>query len=145
MCWRVRAGTNAVLGLILVAGAALSAASSAMAQDQLNPEELNRKYQDALAQLRAAQDRRNELTVENEKLTARIAELEKQVTEAQRQAAALAEQSFLLRSHYAAWQAFLRRYPQLAARWKLFIESNPLAQPSDLPEWLDPHPPTTQG
>jgi len=111
----------------------------AMAQDQTNnPEELNRKYQDALAQLKSAQDRKNELAAENEKLHARIADLEKQLDESKRTAATWSEQTFRLRSHYAAWHAFLRRYPVMLERWKLFIEADPLAVPSELPEMLDP-------
>jgi len=56
-----------------------SSPTRSFAQDQPNnnPEELNRKYQDALAQLKSAQDRKNELAAENEKLNARIADLEK--------------------------------------------------------------------
>jgi hypothetical protein len=109
------------------------------AQDQSNnPEELNRKYQDALAQLKSAQDRKNELAAENEKLKASVADLEKQLNEANRQAATFAEQTFRLRSHYAAWHAFLRRYPVLLEKWKLFIESDPLAVPSELPDMVDP-------
>lgn len=114
-------------------------ATSAAAQDQSsNPEELNRKYQDALAQLKAAQDRKNELNTENERLHVRVAELEKQLEEMKRQHATFAEQTFRLRSHYAAWESFLHRYPQLLIRWKVFLERNPLAAPSELPDWVDP-------
>src|SRR4051812_18256967 len=113
--------------------------SQSLAQDQPNnnPEELNRKYQDALAQLKSAQDRKNELAAENEKLNARVGDLEKQLEEAKRTAATFAEQTFRLRSHYAAWHAFLRRYPVLLEKWKLFIEADPLAIPSTFPEILE--------
>ena len=104
-----------------------------------NPEELNRKYQDALAQLKAAQDRKNELATENEKLTARIAELEKQNEELRRQAATFAEQTWKLRMHYAAWESFLkRRSPQLLEKWRVFLERDPLSAPSGLPDLSDP-------
>src|SRR5262252_25046 len=65
----------------------VAAPGRALAQDQNNnPEDINRKYQDALAQLKSAQDRKNELAAENEKLHARIADLEKQLDEQKRTA-----------------------------------------------------------
>jgi predicted nuclease with TOPRIM domain len=104
-----------------------------------NPEELNRKYQDALAQLKAAQDRKNELATENEKLTARIAELEKQNEELRRNSATFAEQTWKLRMHYAAWESFLRsRHPQLLAKWRVFLERDPLMAPATMPDELNP-------
>jgi DNA repair ATPase RecN len=114
------------------------AAMTALAQEQTSPEELNRRYNDTLNQLRAAQDRKNELATENEKLTARVTDLEKQLDEARRQAATFSEQTFRLRVHYAAWLSFVRRYPLLLEKWKLFVEGDPLAAPSSLPEMLDP-------
>lgn len=112
------------------------AASWSVAQDQSNsPEEVNRKYQDALSQLKAAQDRKNELATENEKLNARLAEMQKKLDQANREAASYAQRTFQLRCESAAWQTFLRRYPTLLERWKLFIEADPLSQPSELPEF----------
>ena len=122
-----------------VVAVSMALAIPAAAQDpSSNPEELNRKYQDALAQLKAAQDRKNELATENERLTARVAELEKLLEDARRELATTAQQSFMLRSHYAAWQAFLKRYPVWLERWNIFLESNPLAEPAELPEMFDP-------
>jgi chromosome segregation ATPase len=104
-----------------------------------NPEELNRKYQDALAQLKAAQDRKNELATENEKLTGRIGELEKQNEELKRAAATFAEQTWKLRMHYAAWESFLRtRSPQLLEKWRVFLERDPLSAPAGFPEIAAP-------
>jgi len=97
------------------------------AQDQPNPDDLNKKYQDALAQLKAAQDRKNELANENEQLKARLAELEKQHEECKRTVAGHAEQTFFYRSHYAAWQSFIRRYPRLMLQWEAFLESDILS------------------
>jgi peptidoglycan hydrolase CwlO-like protein len=118
----------------------LAMSGSAAAQNATdNPEELNRKYQDALAQLKAAQDRKNELATENEKLAARIAELERQNEEMKREVATFAEQTWRLRMHYAAWESFLRRrQPQLLEKWKLFLERDPLTAPTTLPEIGDP-------
>lgn len=113
----------------------------ARAQDQTNPEDLNRKYQDALNQLKAAQDRKNELASENEQLKARLAELEAQSEAHQRSAADYARQTFFLRSQYAAWQSFLQRYPRLLSQWQVFLEGNALAAPAQLPDFIDPAPP----
>lgn len=124
---------------IWVAGITLMAASLASAQDQTTntPEELNRKYQESLTQLKAAQDRKNELATENEKLTARIAELEKKLEDAKREASTFAEQTFHWRSQVAAWETFLNRYPLLSKKWKLFMEKSPLAAPTSLPDMGD--------
>jgi predicted nuclease with TOPRIM domain len=124
--------------LLLTIALILTLTSFSLAQDQGNLEELNRKYQDALAQLKAAQNRKNELATENDKLTARLTDMQKQLDDAHRQSAAMAEQTFQLRSEHAAWQAFVQRYPKLAEEWRLFIESDPLSLPSNLPPLIDP-------
>jgi hypothetical protein len=126
-----------LLAIIIVA-----AVNVGWAQDQTtNPDELNRKYQDALAQLNLAQERKNQLATENEKLTARVLELEKQLEQAQNQAATLASQTFSLRAHQVAWTRFIRRYPTLQERWRLFLESSVLAVPADIGDVLDPFSP----
>jgi len=127
--------------LVLVAAIIFATTAASFAQEQGNVDELNRKYQDSLAQLKAAQDRKNELATENEKLNAKIAEMQKQLEESHRQAATFAQQTFYLRSEHAAWLSFLKRYPKLGEEWKLFLESDPLAQPSNLPPMIDPHAP----
>ena len=88
----------------------------AFAQDANNPEQVKKLYADALAQLKAAQDRKNELATQNEQLTAKVAELQKQLDQARgdmrdlrRQDAETAETSCYLRSHPAAWQTFVGR------------------------------------
>ena len=109
------------------------------AQNQPNQEDLSKKYEDALAQLKAAQDRKNELATENEQLKARIAEIEREANEHRRAAAEYAQNTFFLRSHYAAWQTFIERYPQLKTRWRVFLEGGLLGQ-DELPEGFDPSP-----
>ena len=125
------------------------AAGVCYAQDA-NPEQLKKLYDDALAQLKAAQDRKNELATQNEQLTAKVAELQKQLDaargemlELKRQDAENAEKSFYLRSHHAAWQTFVGRYPDLKARWKLFLERDVLAADNPLPGLMDPDWPVT--
>lgn len=123
----------------------------ALAQDADNPEQLKKLYADALAQLKAAQDRKNELATQNEQLTGKVADLQKQLDaargemlELKRQDAENAEKSFYLRSHHAAWQTFVERYPELKARWKHFLEKDVLAAGNDLPELIDPMWPMTK-
>lgn len=117
----------------------LFAASSAQAgQDQSNPDELKRLYDEAVVQLRAAQDRKNELAAENETLKARIVELEKQLNDRAVEAAGFAERTWYLRSHYATWQRFLERYPLLRERWRAFLESSELDPVNPMPRWDEP-------
>ena len=54
-----------------------------------------------------------------------------------------AEQTFRLRSHYAAWQAFIQDYPDLQAKWKLFLGNEFLVAPKKLPDGVDPKWPTS--
>jgi predicted nuclease with TOPRIM domain len=142
----MRALAWAVTVLALAAGATL-----ALAQDANNPEQLKKLYGDALTQLKAAQDRKNELATQNEQLTAKVGELQKQLDQARgemlelkRRDAENAEKSFYLRSHHAAWQTFVERYPELKARWTQFLERDVLASGNDLPELLDPMWPLTK-
>jgi hypothetical protein len=136
----MRFGCAAAAAAVVMVAAGLVVvlpASTARAQDQPSADEMDKKYQDALAQLKAAQDRKNELATENEQLKARLAELEKQLNDRNREAAEYARQTFFLRSHYASWQAFLERHPQLANRWKVFLETD-LLSPIAMSDLLDP-------
>jgi hypothetical protein len=73
-------------------------------------------------------------------LNARVADMEKQLDEMKRQVAAVSEQTWHLRMHYAAWEAFLKRHPQWLEKWRVFLERDPLSAPADMPEI-----PSTQG
>src|SRR4051812_5555990 len=115
-----RRWSAAVLVVILALSAAVPRA--ARAQDTNNPDELKKQLSDALNQLKAAQDRKNELSTENEKLKARVAELEQQLQSMKKDSAEQAAKTWALRSQAAALETFLQRYPQLAERWKLFLE-----------------------
>ncbi len=121
-----------------------------LAEDELRPEQLKQMYQGTLAQLKEAQERKTQLAAENEQLKAKIAELEKQMqasqlkaTEQQKMADAFSEKTFYLRSHYAAWQEFLHRYPRLQIRWRVFLENDMLTPRPDLPIFVDPEWPWT--
>lgn len=124
----------AVMMLVLLAPAA------ALSQE-MRHEDLQRMYDDALVQLRAAQDRKNELATENQKLHARIAELEqqrddalRQLADSRREAAELAKQTWYLRAHHAAWEAFVSQHPRLKSRWEAFFKHAPLLTPGSLDE-----------
>jgi len=141
----------AVTAIALTIGTAgLARTTYCFGQDQSNPEQLKKLYGDALAQLKAAQDRKNELATQNEQLTAKVAELQKQLDQARsemvelkRQDAENAEKTFYLRSYHAAWQTFIDRYPELKARWKHFLDRDVLAAGNEMPTLPDPEWPLT--
>jgi alanyl-tRNA synthetase len=121
---------------VFVGLAALGIASAAPAQDENNPQVLRTQNAELQSQLKAAQDRKNELGQENEKLQAQIVQQEKELESLRHDKAEFSERTFFLRTHYAAWQVFLRRYPEMMARWKYFMES-PVTAPNPLPEIMD--------
>jgi uncharacterized protein YukE len=110
MCW-----------LTLAAACVLLPGAAGFAQEATTPDQLKKDYQDALNQLKSAQDRKSELANENAKLAAKVADLEKQVDSLKRDAAGEAERTFFLRSRYAAWEEFMGQYPELLERWKFWL------------------------
>ena len=127
-----------VLALIAALLASFAFVPKALAQE--SPEQLQRKYDDLLKELKAAQERKNQLAEENDKLKATVEDLKKQLAAANQQANDLkreqteqADKTFYLRSHYAAWQAFLRQYPELLGRWKAFMEADFITPKPGLP------------
>jgi outer membrane murein-binding lipoprotein Lpp len=87
-----------------------------------DPAQLKSMYDDAMKQLQAAQDRRNELASENEKLKAEIARLERDLV-AQREDI---RRSYILWSNYQAWAQFIEGQPALLERFRaFFIEGTP--------------------
>ena len=129
----------AAMGLLLPAFA-----PPAAAQEKADPEQLKKAYDDALVQLKEAQNRKNQLAADNEKLSAEVASLKKQLEAPHGELERLkradtesADKTFFLRSHYAAWQNFIRRYPDVYGRWKVFFEYGVLFPARDLPEGID--------
>lgn len=108
-----------------------------VAQDSNNPDELKKSLAAALEQLKAAQDRKNELATENEHLKTRISELERQVNEQSGEIQQLREKTWFWRAHFAAWMKFIERYPELLTRWQVFVDQGPFVAPH-LPDWTDP-------
>jgi septal ring factor EnvC (AmiA/AmiB activator) len=133
------------LAALTLAAAPPTRPARAAIDDEPKPEQLKQMYQDTLDQLKKSQERKTQLAAENEQLKARIADLEKQLqslqvhsADLQKQADGYAEKTFFLRSHYAAWQEFLRRYPRLQIRWKLFLEDDALTPSQNTPPFIDP-------
>lgn len=111
---------------------------TASAEDKPNPDQLKRAYDDALVQLKTAQNSKNELARENEKLAKQVDDLKKQLAGARSQIEHLTRQisdndrkTFQLRACQSAWQNFLRAYPELLARWNAFLADDALTQPEE--------------
>ena|SRR5215213_6205653 len=128
-----------VVALVSVA-ALFSSPGAARAQDNPNPEQMKKAYEAAQEQLKAAQERKNQLAAENETLKASVAELRKQLEAAtarmedmKRVDAEHAEKSFFLRSHYMAWQSFVKTYPEVLGRWKSFLGNEFITAPTTAP------------
>ncbi len=122
----------------------LTAATAAPA-DNVKPDDLERMFHDTLLQLKAAQNRKAELATENEKLAARVADLEKQVQaqslqldDLKRQASSMADRTLFLRSHYAAWEAFIAANPALRTQWELFMRTLAWVSAPQPPVFMDP-------
>ncbi|MBC8107071.1 MAG: hypothetical protein H7Z14_10815 [Anaerolineae bacterium] len=109
--------------LAMVGALTWSSGAPILAQDQNNPDILKRDLAEAMSQLKAAQDRKNELANEYEKLKAQTATIQKQLEDAQRTLATHAEQTYALRAERAAWNAFIDRDPRLRARWEIYLET----------------------
>src|SRR5688500_12547765 len=78
----MRSRLRGVVVAVVIVAALVSSPAAALAQENPNPEQLKKAYDAALEQLKAAQERKNQLAAENEKLAATVAELQKQLTAA---------------------------------------------------------------
>lgn len=109
-----------------------------LAQDGLSSDQLRRMYDDAVAQLKTAQDRRNELARENEKLRSRISQLdqvEKELQQVQAAANTLADKTFQARSERATFQEFLTANPSICLQWQVFAGRSLLGTPVYCDPW----------
>lgn len=129
----------------VAAGALAIGTTGAAAQEPPKYEVLKKMYDETVVTLKAAHEAKTDLAKKNEELGKQVVELQKQLEaaskerdELQRQANTHAEKTFNLRSHYAAWQEFLKRYPALQARWKVFLEGELLKGPNEAPALVDP-------
>ena len=138
---------------VAAVAAVLAFAGAAAAQDRRDPAQLQKAYDDLLDNLKTAQERKNQLAEENRKLGEQVAELQKQldrmkgeVEQSRRSDAEQADRTFFLRAHYAAWQTFIRRYPEFYGRWKAFFGTATFAPGRELPPGLEPEwPPALKG
>ena len=142
----MRARTWAALALLMLS------TTLAFAQDAPKPEQLKKMYDDALAQLKAAQDRKTELAQQNEQLNAKITEMTKELdrlksemVELQRRDAETAERTFFLRSQYAAWNRFLEGQPEMKARWETYLDNSLVNPHAGIPQIIDPQWPLARG
>ncbi|HLL89762.1 MAG TPA: hypothetical protein VK324_10685 [Tepidisphaeraceae bacterium] len=95
--------------------------SLAGAQEQPSPEQVRRMYDDALGQLKAAQDRRNELAARVRELEQKLAEQEKELSELRARADGWAERTFTLRATHAAWREFIDGAPEVSRQWEQYL------------------------
>jgi DNA-binding transcriptional MerR regulator len=114
--------TMRMVWLTVVAALVLGPAAASWAQDGASLDQVKKSLQDALSQLKAAQDRKSELANENAKLASHIADMQKQIDGYKRSAADEAERTFFFRSRYAAWEEFMKQYPDLLERWKSWLK-----------------------
>lgn len=136
--------------LIVGMGMGLGWTTPVRAQEEIKPEQLKKMYEDAVANLKAAQDRKNQLAEENEKLKADALRLEAQAREAHSRidalegdAARFAARTYDMRLHLAAWDLFLRRHPGLRMKWELFLDSPIHGQQPPGTDLFAPPPATT--
>lgn len=107
----------------------LLAAGAAWAQEGPGPVELRKMYDDVVSQLKSAQDRKNELSGENDRLTKKLAEVEKRAksredrnAELEREAAKYAEKTYEHRAVAAAWRVFVGKNADVRTRWNKYLE-----------------------
>lgn len=72
-------------------------------------QQLQAQYDEALQQLQAAQDRKNELANENERLRKRVESLTQTLSSSR-------EQAIFLQSHFNLWQMYVAAFPEVG-RW----------------------------
>ncbi|MFT3786183.1 MAG: hypothetical protein QM770_08460 [Tepidisphaeraceae bacterium] len=107
------------------------------AQADPDPAQLKTMYDDALKQLQAAQDRRNELATANDQLKARVAELEQQVARQREEM----RRAYYLWSNYQTWNQLLIEYPALIDRFRTFMsQGTPQESPTTQPAQVDREP-----
>lgn len=98
-------------------------------QDGTSAAEWKRAYDDVVGQLKAAQDRRNELAGENERLLKRATEAENRLApvlarngELEREAAEYSLKTYDLRLLKARWEEMLRLHPDVRRKWQQLLQ-----------------------
>ncbi len=101
-------------------------AAPALAQEAPKPEQLQKLYDDAMEQLKRAQNRNNELANDNAKLQKALVEARQRIDQLSDDADQFAERSYQLRQWRSAWNQFINQYPGLKWRWQAFMQSQAL-------------------
>jgi hypothetical protein len=78
-------------------------------------------YDDAVVQMRQAQERKNDLADQLTDAKKQLAIDQAKLDEASRTAGDFARRTFFLRAHYAAWQEFIGHYPKVQHQWEIFL------------------------
>ena len=87
----------------------LGLAGNPVLAQEATPEQLQVQYDEALKQLQAAQDRKNELANENEQLKRQIESLTQIVNDTR-------EQTLFLQTHFNLWRLYVTAFPEVG-RW----------------------------
>jgi TolA-binding protein len=80
-------------------------------------EQLQKQLDDANSQLKSAQDRKNELAQENQKLQKQLEDLRARSEQTRQRLETIENRAYYMREHYAAWQLFVEANPALRAMW----------------------------
>jgi hypothetical protein len=128
-----------IIGCVMV----LLLAGIARAQD-VKPDDLKKRLNQTLDELKSVQDRKAELAMENAKLSSRIAELEKinqaqaaQLDDLKRKAAAFADRTLFLSTQYAAWTQFINLNQAIKMQWAIFEDTIAMAGAGQSPLFMD--------
>ena len=121
---------------VFIAITMLLAPGFVLAQQELTSDQLRRMYDDAVAQMKTTQDRRNELARDSEKLRARITELEKELEDTRAQMTAIADSTFKARAERAAFDDFLKANSTIRSQWLAFLQKN-MIPATDVSQLLD--------
>jgi len=102
--------------------------SVALAQNQPSIDQLQTMYQDALNQLKDAQNRKNELATRNQELQKKLADTETERDRLNERLMGLETTAYYLREHYSAWQEFIDQNPPLRVMWFTYFTSGELME-----------------
>ena len=99
---------------------ALSLTSPNVHAQDATPEQLQVQYDEALKQLQAAQDRKNELANENEQLKRQIETLTQIVHDTR-------EQTLFLQTHFNLWRLYVTAFPEVGRWFEMSVKTPDVA------------------
>jgi septal ring factor EnvC (AmiA/AmiB activator) len=98
--------------VLMVAGAAYGQNAS--------PQDLQKANAELKAELKAAQERKTELSTRVDELEKQNKAQAAQIEQLKKQAEGFADRTLFLGAHYAAWEQFMAANPSIRAQWDLF-------------------------